>query len=64
MEITKTWWHPFPNIRPEPGMSVHEIIEEQPGFGLEIRWNNPRRWWEPFLVISLWRRKIQIGWLY
>jgi len=38
--------------------------EGQPEIGLLIAWNEPRKPWKPFIVISLWRWRVQIGFLW
>jgi hypothetical protein len=42
-----------------------ETVEKsQPGFGLSIFWNEPRKPWKPFIVMDIWHWHIQIGWLF
>jgi hypothetical protein len=41
----------------------HERVE-QPAFGIEIGWNQPKKWWQPYISISLWTVFVQVGWLY
>ena len=36
----------------------------QPEFGMTIGWNEPRKFWKPFVVIFCWHWKVQIGWLF
>jgi len=37
--------------------------EDQPGFGFSIKWNKPRQWWKPFVLIQVWHWHVSIGWL-
>lgn len=37
---------------------------EQPGFGVAVQWNHPRRLGRPFVTRFLWRWRLSIGWLF
>jgi len=36
----------------------------QPGFSIGIFWNRPKEWWKPFVMVNIWNRAFQIGWLF
>ena len=67
MQAKRTEWDVDPflsgGMENNIGSPVVQHLEEQPGFGVELRWNQPRKPWKPFLVITLWRWSINIGWL-
>lgn len=37
-------------------------LTTQPQFGTAVGWIDPRRWWRPWLTISLWRWQLRVGW--
>lgn len=57
-----TDWTPLTEAEPQPSASLNN--EDQPGFCIELAWNDARKFWQPFLVIKFWRWRLQIGWLY
>lgn len=44
-----------------PGTGVRRI--EQPGFGVEVLWNDPDKLLKPVVCVRAWRWVLQIGWL-
>lgn len=56
-------WTPYEDIKPTIAVCT-DVSGEQPGFSFEIAWNEPRKWWRPFIVLKLWRLRLQLGWLY
>ena len=43
---------------------VTEDPTVQPGFSLVLGWNKPGTDWRPFVVVQVWRKHYQIGWLF
>jgi hypothetical protein len=37
--------------------------DRQPGFSIEIGWNEPSKLLKPFFTVLIWRWRVQIGWL-
>lgn len=37
---------------------------DQPGIGIEIAWNDGRKFWKPLMILWWGRRGIQFGWLW
>jgi len=33
-------------------------------FGISLRWNETAKWWQPYLLVELFDRTIQAGFLY
>ena len=67
MRIQKTEWPPKNWDGQYPisiGNQVSGPIEEQPGFGLQVIWNHPKKMQRPVIILTLWRYSIQVGWLY
>jgi hypothetical protein len=36
---------------------------DHPGFGFELGWADAATQWKPYLIVSFWRWRAQIGWL-
>ena len=67
MRVDKTEWphEPFGSLPPEDtNVFCAEVQEAPPGFGFDLYWTIPRKWWRPTLAINIWDRRLQIGWLY
>lgn len=77
MNVEKTHWpvdgYDDPEMRREFGYLSNVDMKTkfdytsdlvQPGFGIEISWNQPKFWWKLYLVVNVWHWRIQIGWLY
>lgn len=63
MKVETTQWEPLPEV--ETGYANDAVCDPvQPGFGLTLGWNVPARWWEPFAVLTLWKLRVSVGWLY
>lgn len=70
MRATRTTWPPeFMGDEPfdvslgiQPGVIETDDVE-QPGFGIGLYWNNPNNKRRPYLLISVWRWRVCIGWL-
>ena len=63
MIIAKTTWEPLSDAEPEWAGDVLRD-REQPGFEMSIKWNVPRRWWQPYIVLRMWTLRLSVGWLY
>lgn len=37
--------------------------EDQPGFGIDLRWWHPEQKHKPYVVVSFWRWRVQVGWV-
>lgn len=44
--------------------TFEQVEDSQPEIGMYIGWNEPKKFWKPFLYISLWRVNLRIGWLW
>lgn len=65
MRVDKTVWPMSPTTVLAGDLLDLEddMLEQQPGFGIELRWNDPVAWWKPFLAVRFWWWLLQIGWL-
>ena len=62
MNIESTFWEPIDGIDTSPGLA--KTHREQPAFGGGIGFNEPKKPWKPYIVITIWHKVFQMGWLY
>jgi len=68
MEVIKTQWpqETIDRCNKAGGSEFLGTFDNiyQPEFGIKIGWNEPKKLWKPFIVLSFWHYHIQVGWLF
>ena len=62
MRGQKTEWPHAAELEPEMELDANLMTEDQPQFGLSVLWSGTSVT-KPCLIIHLWRRRIQVGWM-
>jgi hypothetical protein len=64
MKVERTIWKPEADIESSVAIVPDVTTIAQPGFGIQVIWNDPTRLWQPIFIVTFWRWRLSIGWLY
>jgi hypothetical protein len=67
MQVERSHYEPLdkacPQLANKPWFEVSRA-GFQPQFSFELGWNEPPKWWKPYICTTVWRWRLQVGWLW